>query len=112
MNVSTRWTRSRLRTVGAPFSSETVTSALQPECTRKPTAACFMEASAAEGKGDPIYIVAPEKGRPLLRVVPLTPAAGLPPLLEQFHVHVRRRAARHKASRGFRAGPRGSSSHS
>jgi len=23
-------------------------SALQPECTRKPTAACFMEASAAE----------------------------------------------------------------
>src|SRR5258707_13136084 len=108
MNVSTRWTRSRLRTVGAPFSSETVTSALQPECTRKPTAACFMEASAAEGKGDPIYIVALEKSRPFSRLGPLTPAAGLPPLRGRFRGRALHHPARHKASREFPADPRGS----
>src|SRR5438094_9968463 len=33
--------RSRARTVGAPFSTETATIAAQPECARKPTVACF-----------------------------------------------------------------------
>src|SRR6266404_872480 len=108
MNVSTRCTRSRLTTLGTSFSRQTVTSALHPECTRKPTAACFMEASAAEGKGDLIYIVALEKSRPFSRLGPLTPAAGLPPLLEQFHGRARRRAARHKVWREFPADPRGS----
>src|ERR1700756_851115 len=69
MNVSTRGTRARLTTLGTSFSTQTVTNALQPECTRKPTAACFMEASAAEERGDLIYIVALEKSRPFSRLV-------------------------------------------
>src|SRR6266481_2457742 len=95
MNVSTRWARSRLRTVGAPFSRETVTSALHPECTRKPTAACFMEASAAEEKEPLIYIVALQKSRPFLRAGPLTQEAGLRQLaLLHLAVQVLARPAR------------------
>src|SRR5882757_2555553 len=108
MKVFTRRTRSRLRTTGASFSREIVTSALQPECTRKPTAACFMEASAAEEWEALIYIVPREKCRSFPALNPLTPAAGLPPLRGRFRGRAWHHPARHKASRGFRADPRGS----
>src|SRR5882762_5286764 len=98
MNVSTRWTRSRLRTTGASFSSATVTSALQPECTRKPTAACFMEASAAEEWEALIYIVPREKCRPFPALNRLTPEAHLPPLRGRFRGRALHHPARHKDS--------------
>src|SRR5579859_133320 len=99
--------RSRLTTLGTSFSSETVTSALHPECTRKPTAACFIEASAAERRENPIYILALEKSRPFLRSGPLTPAAALPPPREQFRAPALRHLAGRKVLHEVRADPRG-----
>src|SRR5216683_70470 len=46
VKVSTKCTRSRARTTGAPFSRDTATSAVHPECTRKPSAACFESATS------------------------------------------------------------------
>src|ERR1700739_36892 len=108
MNVFTRWTRSRLSTTGVPFSRERVTSALQPECTRKPTAACFMEASAAEEWEALIYIVPREKCSPFHALNPLTQAARLPPLPAQFHARVPHHPAGRINLREFPAGPPGS----